>query len=378
MAIHSIHGADVRDKRVLIRFDGDVPIENNKIMDDYRLKAVLPTIQFCREQKASVVLMAHRGRPKNDKDKEFSLEILTDYFRSTFNEEVEFISSLINPVVHKPIALLENLRFHEGEEQNDHGFAHLLSRFGDIYCNDAFAVSHRAHASVDSIAGILPHYAGIRFIQEVKALNPLRAQAEEPYVVVLGGVKANDKSPIIRSLVDKVDGLIIGGLVAVTYWAAMGYNIGAHQVESEQVKIAQDCIKLMNERQVEFYIPTDFINQENQVKAIADITATDLMLDIGPATQACFAKVIDKANTVFWNGAMGKFEDTTYANGTLAIARAMADSEAEVRVASGGDTVSAIHQHNLSNAFTFISTGGGATLEFIAGEELPGIKALES
>jgi phosphoglycerate kinase len=372
----TLRDADLKDKRVLVRFDGDVPVQDGKIHDTYRLEAVLPTLRFCREQGASVVLLAHRGRPDGKPDPSLSNGLLADYFTQELGESVVFVPEVAPKTVPGPLVLLENLRFDPGEEKNDPRLAQTLARLGDVYCNDAFAVSHRAHASVVGLAKLLPHYAGFRLSEEINQLQPLLDGADIPYCVVLGGAKASDKSSVIAALVSHVDTILLGGLVAVTYLAAMGQSVGAHEVEQDQVKLAQSCIRAMHETNVQLMVPVDYINQDKQTKLITQFGPKDLMIDIGPQTVARFGEYLHKANTIFWNGAMGKSEDPAFAKGTIGVAQAIAYSGADARIASGGDTVGAIHEYNVAHAFTFISTGGGATLEFLAGKELPGIKAL--
>lgn len=366
-------------QRVLLRFDGDVPVSDEGVItDDYRLQAVLPSVTYCLEQGAKVVLLAHRGRPEGKEVPDLSSKVLVDYLSKALGKDVVFAPHFTDVLPDAPVVLWENLRFHKGEEENDENFARVLAKQGTIYCNDAFAVSHRAHASVVALAGLLPHVAGFQMIKEIEQLTPLRNNAEEPYALVLGGAKASDKSPIIADVIDRADTILIGGLVAVTYLAAMGNPVGGHTTKADEVTFAQECIRKMNEAQVTLCVPVDYINQEKEIKDITAFGPNDLMLDIGPKTWALYAQELDKANTIFWNGAMGKNEDPTYAQGTIEVGRAILKSGAEVRVGSGGDTVGAIRSHKLEQAFTFISTGGGATLEFIAGRDLPGIKALES
>jgi phosphoglycerate kinase len=221
-----------------------------------------------------------------------------------------------------------------------------------------------------------PHAAGISLLEEVEQLTPLRKEADTPYVVILGGAKAEDKSPILEDMIDRCSAIIIGGLVAVTYLAAMNHKTGAHTVDQKQIRLAQRCIRKAHEKKVTFHLPIDFVNQKREVKPITQLSETDLMLDIGPETLAAYDRVIHRANTIFWNGAMGKSEEIAFARGTIRLAHSIGISGADVRIASGGDTVGAIHEHKLHKAFTFLSTGGGATLEYVAGRDLPGLVAL--
>jgi phosphoglycerate kinase len=347
------------------------------IQDDFRLKAVLPTIRYCLDNGGRVVLLAHRGRPDGKNNAALSNEVLAPYFTRALGEKVLFYPEMPHFVVAHKIILLENLRFSKGEEQNSQSFARLFTQFGDVYVNDAFAVSHRAHASLDALPRLMPHAAGFNLLQEVRELLPLRNDPDAPYAVVMGGAKAEDKLPIVWDLMDSVDYFLFGGLLAITYLAAMGQPTGAHDIDSKEVDFARKCIRRMHEHGIELCVPSDYVNQDGQVRAMRSMAPHDLMLDIGPETTKQFAQMLHKANVVFWNGAMGKFEDARFAAGTVGVARAIQASGADVRIASGGDTSSAIHTHQLADAFTYISTGGGATLEFIAGRDLPGLTVLE-
>ncbi len=377
MTLASLDELTIKGKAVLLRFDGDVPVENGVIQDDFRLRAVLPTIRTCLERGGRLILITHRGRPDGKYQADLSTEILEPFFTRELGFQVVFCPEIPHYSVAHPVVLLENLRFSKGEEQNSKLFARAFNDISDVYVNDAFAVSHRAHASFDAIPRLLPHAAGLHLQEEVQQLSPLRGDPDAPYAVVLGGAKAEDKLPVVWDLLDSVDMFAFGGLLAVTYLAAMRQPIGAHAVNQKDVDFACKCIRYMQEHGIELSLPVDYINQDGKVRSIMGMPKDDLMLDIGPETEKRFAKLLDRANIIFWNGAMGKFEDPRFASGTLAVARAIQVSGADIRIASGGDTVSAIHQNKLENAFTFISTGGGATLEFIAGRDLPGVKVLE-
>lgn len=377
MTLAALDELNLKGKAVLLRFDGDVPVANGVIQDDYRLKAVLPTIQTCLARGARVILITHRGRPDGKPVADLSTEILEPYLTQSLGQKVVFCPELPSWSLAHPIVLLENLRFYKGEEQNSATFARGFDDISDVYVNDAFAVSHRAHASFDAIPRLLPRAAGLRLQEEVRQLTPLRNDPDAPYAVVMGGAKAEDKLPIVWDLLDSADTFIFGGLIAVTYLAAMQQPTGDHKVDPKEVDFARKCIRHMQEHKIELVLPVDYINQDGAVRPLMTMPSHDLMLDIGPESQKQFARALTRSNIIFWNGAMGKFEDTRFAGGTTAVARAIETSGAEMRIASGGDTVSAIHQHRLEDAFTFISTGGGATLEFIAGRDLPGIKILE-
>ncbi len=377
MKLKPLADAELKNKTVLIRFDGDVPEEHGKIADTYRLEGALPTIRLCLDHGANVVLLAHRGRPEK-RDPALSNRLLAPFFEQALKESVVFCDTLPHRKVDHPVVMLENLRYWPGEEANDAAFSHALAQLGDIYCNDAFADSHRVHASIVGVPKLLPHYAGDQLEKEVKALTPLLGECDSPYYAVLGGAKASDKSPIIADMIERVDGLFIGGLIAVTYLAAQGYSVGAHKIDAEEVKFAQRCLTEIQKHGVALYLPVDYMSQKKEIKPIAGFAKDNLMLDTGPQTNTLFSQALHKANTIFWNGAMGKFEDAAFAKGTHAVAQGIAMSGADVRILGGGDTTSAVHEMHMEHGFSFISTGGGATLDFVAGRELAGIKALEA
>lgn len=376
MRITSIERVPITDKRVLLRIDGDVPVDDHgRIRDDYRLQAAIPTIRWCLGQGASVVLVAHRGRPEGKKSDDLSNNVIARYYQHILERPVP-IFSIGQPLPKSDLAMLENIRFWPGEETNDHRFAQKIADYGDVFCNDAFAVSHRAHASLSAIARLLPHAAGFQLQEEIRQLMPLREHADAPFVAIMGGAKVSDKAPIIADLLDRVDAILIGGLISVPYLAAMGLGVGSHVTIDDEVKIVQGCLRQAHEDDVPVVVPVDFINQRREVKPITHFARDDVMLDVGPQTLALFDRYIHKADTIFWNGAMGKAEDPAFAEGTIGVGRLIGRSAADVKIASGGDTVGIIHDHHLSRDFTFISTGGGATLEFLAGRILPGIESL--
>lgn len=384
-------GESLRGKRVIIRFDGDVPIRRTqegkwKIDDTARLEASLPTINNCLERGAKLVLVCHMGRPEQARpighnlqhnDQELGTKILAPFFVEALNREVIFFDDVSRVPRHQPeVGLLENLRFWPGEEKNDPKFARLLAKWGDIYINDAMAVLHREHASVTGVPKLLPHEVGLHVQAELKQLDLLLHDIYRPYTVILGGAKASDKSPMIADLADRVDTILIGGLVAVTYMAAMGQNVGKHVCHADDITLAQMCLKKIQAKSVNFLVPVDIVTARCEVKRVTLWGKDDLMLDIGPHTRELFATAIRKSNTLFWNGSVGKFEDHSFAAGTLSVARAMAHADADTKIAAGGDTLGAIHQFKLEKGFTWLSTGGGATLEYIAGRKLPGLEVL--
>ncbi len=378
MQLPSIKAASLAGKTVLLRFDGDVPVDSGgTVQDGYRLEAIKETFHFCLDQGERIVLLAHRGRPTLPApEQELSNRILLKPLEELLGVSIAFAENVPPHSVPGAVTLVENLRFTHGEEANSPRLARSLAELGDIYCNDAFAVSHRTHASIVGLPALLPHYGGLHLLEEVRSLSLLLGEVDEPYGVVLGGAKASDKFPVLEQFVTKADLVIVGGLVALPYLAAMGYRVGAHKIANEDVKLACRHIRLIQEAGITFLTPVDFISAKHEAKPITQFAANDLMLDIGPKSISLYKQALDKANAVFWNGAMGKFEEPAFSRGTIEVARAIGTSGSGVRIASGGDTVSAIHDHKLAHNFTFISSGGGASLEFVAGRELPGLNAL--
>lgn len=380
--------AQLSSKRVLLRFDGDAPLRKMedgrwKMADTNRLEASLPTIKYGLAHGAKVVLLCHMGRPSKVRNKteaikngkNGSTKMLVAFFEARLGQKVAFFDDFRCPP-DTDVSLFENLRFWPGEEANDSTFAKQLASLGDIFVDDAMAVLHRDQASVTELPRLLPHYIGLHLEEELRFLDRLRGEVDRPYTVIVGGAKVSDKGPLLDDLAGRADRVLIGGLVAVTYLVAMGQPVGGHVVEAEDIRLAQHAIVRMHRHGTRFSVPEDFVTQDRAVKAVTAWGKNDRMLDIGPSTREQFVKIIDKSSTLFWNGAFGQFENPAFAAGTLTIARAIAYTDADVKIAAGGDTVSAIHQFKLANGFTFISTGGGATLEYIAGRQLPGLTAL--
>lgn len=388
----TIDRVDIKNKRVFIRADFNVPLdENGNITDDSRIRATLPTINYAIDEGAKVILASHLGRPKGKPDPKYSLAPVARRLNRLLNKEVKFLRDCIGPDVEHTImgmrtgdvVLLENLRFHPEEEKNDEGFAKALASYADVYVNDAFGTAHRAHAST---YGITKHIklsvAGFLMKKEIAYLQKTVANPVRPFVAILGGAKVSGKIGVIENLKDKVDKVIVGGAMAFTFIKAAGLETGNSLVEPEMIDTARRIEQAVRQRGVKFYLPVDFVVAENtndgaQAKIVTyqEIPKGWVGLDIGPATTRLFTEAIQDAKTIIWNGPMGMFEKDAYSRGTFAIARAVADAYATT-IVGGGDTDVAVHRAGVSDSITFISTGGGAALELLEGKELPGLAAL--
>lgn len=388
----TIEKVDIKGKRVFIRADFNVPIdENGNITDDTRIRSTLPTINYALDAGAKVILASHLGRPKGKPDAKYSLAPVAVRLNRLLNKDVKFAKDCIGPDVEhivqgmRPgdVLLLENLRFHAEEEKNDEGFSKALAAFTDIYVNDAFGTAHRAHAST---YGITRHVkvavAGFLMKKEIDYLQKAVANPVRPFVAILGGAKVSGKIGVIENLKDKVDKVIVGGAMAFTFIKAWGDEVGSSLVESDMLETAMRIRNSARDKGVKFYLPVDFVVAENmddgaQTKIVTsqEIPKGWVGLDIGPATTRLFTEAIQDAKTIIWNGPMGMFEKDAYSRGTFAIARAVADAYATT-IVGGGDTDVAVHKAGVSDSITFISTGGGASLELLEGKELPGLAAL--
>lgn len=396
--IRFIHELDLSEKTVFIRCDFNVPLDDEgQITDDTRIRAALPTITRALEAGAKVILASHLGRPKGQFNPKFSMLPVGDRLRELLGYEIIIPEDVMDAHVdtllegmnpEKQIMLLENLRFHPGEKKNDPAFAARLASFANVYVNDAFGTAHRAHAST---YGIVEHFdqktkakvGGYLIKRELEQLGNLLAKPERPFVAVMGGAKVSDKLGVMLSLVDRVQGVVIGGAMAYTFLKARGVEIGASRVEEELLDDAKAILKRAEKAGVEIHLPIDHII----VEAFDDekgLTTPDeaipegmMALDIGPKTRERYASVLAKARTVFWNGPMGVFERDAFAQGTFAVARAIAKSDAQ-SVIGGGDSASAVQKAGLKDQITHVSTGGGASLEFVEGRKLPGIEALRA
>lgn len=388
--IKRIADLDLRGRVTFIRVDFNVPLEDGKITDDTRIRAALPTIEAARKAGARVVLASHLGRPKGP-DKELSLEPIGARLAELIAAPVVFADDCVGDGVRKNIKdlregdvlLLENLRFHKGEEKNDEDFARALAEGIEVYVNDAFGAAHRAHAST---AGMVKHVrdkaAGELMIKEVEALTGLLDKPARPFVALLGGAKVSDKVAVLDNLVKKADAILIGGAMAYTFLAAQGAKTGNSRVEHDKVDVADGILKAAKSRGVAVLLPVDHVvaktfDEKAAATTVSEIPGDQMGLDIGPKTIELFRKKILEAKTIFWNGPMGVFEWDSFAAGTSAMAQAVADSKGQ-SVVGGGDSVAALNKSGLEAKITHVSTGGGASLELIEGKILPGVKALES
>lgn len=387
---------DVAGKRVLVRVDFNVPQKKDgsgKITDDARIVAALPTIQDLLSRGARVILMSHLGRPKGPEAK-FSLKPVAERLSELLNQEVAFLASdeVVDDAVKDgvmalsdgEVALLENTRFVTGETKNELAFAEKLASLADIYINDAFGTSHRAHASNVGVASLLPSGLGFLVQKEVEIMGQALEAPARPFVAILGGAKVSDKINVIDHLIEKVDTLLIGGGMAYTFLKAKGMEIGRSLLEEEKVELAQELMQKADARGVELLLPVDAViadaveaGQQVEIVSIDAIPKDKMGLDIGPETAKQFAEKIQHAQTVVWNGPMGVFEIPEFSQGTFAVAEAMAQSEGTT-IVGGGDSASAVEQAGFADQMTHVSTGGGASLEFLEGKVLPGIAAIEN
>ena len=389
---------DLRGKRVFVRVDFNVPLEGDgkggqRITDDARIRASLPTIRLVAECGAKVIIAAHLGRPKGKPDPAQSLAPTAHRLSELLGRPVALASDCVGPAAEAAVAklapgdvlLLENLRFHAEEEKNDPAFAAQLARLADVWVNDAFGAAHRAHASTAGMAPLVAERAsGFLMRDEMKHLGRLLAGADRPFVAILGGSKVSDKIGVVEQLLSRIDALLVGGAMAYTFLVAKGIAVGGSRIESDKVDLARETLAAAQARGVRVFLPTDHV-AARKPEAGSETTICGpgiadgwLGVDIGPATREAYAKEISAARTVLWNGPMGIFEIPAFAEGTLAVARALAAARQATTVVGGGDSVAAIGVAGVTERITHVSTGGGASLEFLEGRTLPGIAALES
>ena len=391
--MRGIKDLELAGKRVFMRVDFNVPIKNGTIGDDTRIRSSLPSIRHALERGANIILASHLGRPKGKANPEYSLRPIAARLSELLGRPVEFAEDSIGPAATAAIdrasrggkvVLLENLRFHAEEEKNDSAFAQQLAELADVYVNDAFGSAHRAHASTE---GIVHHVqeaaAGLLMAAEVEYLGRILERPDRPFVAVLGGAKVSDKLEVIQNLVPRVDALLIGGAMAYTFFKAQGVPVGRSLVEQDLLDAARDVVRQAQERKLRFELPVDHIvapkleaGAPSETLDVGDAAIGDRMgLDIGPKTIATYRGIIAGARTVTWNGPMGVFEIDAFANGTIEVARAVADVKGTT-VIGGGDSIAAVAKAGVTDRITHISTGGGASLEFLGGRKLPGVVAL--
>ena len=392
MVLNTIREADLSNKRVLIRVDFNVPLKEGKVTDATRIVAALPTIKYILSQPGtSLVVMSHFGRPKGKKNPDFSMIPVGKKFEELLGRPVKVASDVIGEDVRKEVEalkagevlLLENCRFYPDEEANNPEFAKELASFGDVYVNDAFGTAHRAHASTEGVAHYLPSYAGFLIEKEVKFMAPLLENPEKPFVAIIGGSKVSSKISVLESLVKTCDAIVIGGGMAYTFLKVQGHQIGKSLVEDDYLETARNFLAAAEKKGVKVILPVDHVcaaafaeDAEPVAVDAIDIPADLMGMDIGPKTTAAIVAELANAKSVVWNGPMGVFEFASFAKGTEAVAKALAASKATT-VVGGGDSVAAINKFGLADKISHVSTGGGASLEFLEGKVLPGIKALE-
>ncbi|NLC68641.1 MAG: phosphoglycerate kinase [Clostridiaceae bacterium] len=387
----TIEDIDVRGKKVLVRVDFNVPQDKEgNITDDKRIAAALPTIHYLVDNNAKVILVSHLGRPKSGFEEKYSMKPVARRLEELLGSKVILANDVIGEdakakarvLGEGEVMLLENVRFHKEEEKNDPAFAKELASMAEIYVNDAFGTAHRAHASTAGVADYLPAVCGYLIKKEIEIMGKAIVNPERPFVAILGGAKVSDKIGVIENLLDKVDALIIGGGMAYTFLKAQGYSIGQSICEDDKLELARNIMEKAREKGVEFHLPVDntvareFKNDTEYKCVLSDSLPDGWMgMDIGPSTIDKFTEVIKKAKTIVWNGPMGVFEFPNFAAGTREIAKALAESGA-ITIVGGGDSAAAVEQLGFADRITHISTGGGASLEFLEGKELPGIAVL--
>ncbi|MDA9618888.1 phosphoglycerate kinase [bacterium] len=383
---------NLNGKRILLRLDLNVPLDNGKIIDATRIDKILPTLKFLISQNTKIIILSHIGRPKGKIINELSLKPICEDLKNKLNQNVRLIKKKINEInsgdlfnnIDEKIIMLENIRFYYEEEKNDLEFAKQLSCLADIYVNDAFSCSHRAHSSIHAVTNFLPSYSGLQLDTEVNALKKITSEIKKPITCIIGGSKVSTKINIIKNLIPKFDNIIIVGGMANNIIQYMGNNIGKSLQEDSSDSIIKEIFLLSKTQSCKITYPQDVIVGKNlngtpQIKELNEVLSDEMILDIGPKTISMINNIIDESNTILWNGPAGYFENPKFANGSIAIAKKIIDNNKSSKifsVAGGGDTVSLLNSLNSINDFNFVSTAGGAFLEYLEGKELPGIKAL--
>ncbi|WP_246942568.1 phosphoglycerate kinase [Bacillus pinisoli] len=387
----TIRDVDLKGKRVFCRVDFNVPMRDGEVTDDTRIRAALPTIQYLTEQGAKVILASHLGRPKGQVVEELRLDAVATRLSELSGKTVVKVDEAygeeaelgISKLSEGDVLLLENVRFYPGEEKNDAELSKEFAKLADVYVNDAFGAAHRAHASTAGIAEHLPAVAGFLMEKELEVLGKALSNPDRPFTAIIGGAKVKDKIGVIDNLLDKVDNLIIGGGLAYTFVKAQGHDVGKSLLEEDKIDLALSFMTKAKEKGVNFYMPVDAIvaddfsnDAETKVVAIDSIPSDWEALDIGPETSEIYKKVVSESKLVMWNGPMGVFEMESFEKGTKAVAEALAEAIDAYTVIGGGDSAAAVEKFELADKMDHISTGGGASLEFIEGKELPGVVAL--
>ncbi len=386
---------DLRDldkKKILLRLDLNVPLKDSKITDTTRIDKILPTLKYLIEKNSKIIIISHIGRPKGEIDSRLSMLPVCEYLSVKLNKEVKLINKKIfdiNPSFFlenkdNKIFFLENIRFYEQEERNDEEFAKKLSSFGEIFVNDAFSCSHRKHASVDKITKFLPSYCGIQMNAEVNALKKVTSDIKKPIACIVGGSKISTKISLIKNLIPKFESIIIVGAMANNIIKYKGFNIGKSIIEKNCNKIVEEIFSLAKQNTCEIIFPKDVaigkkLDDKAKIKDLSDIQDDDIILDIGPKTTSIINSILENSKSVLWNGPAGYFENSNFATGSIEIVKKIVSLESKIySVAGGGDTIAVINKINALQKFDFVSTAGGAFLEYLEGKEIPGIRALKS
>ncbi|MFZ5652628.1 MAG: phosphoglycerate kinase [Bacillota bacterium] len=388
----SVRDIEVSGKRVLVRVDFNVPLDKNgNVTDDTRIRAALPTIRHLIEKRGRVVLASHLGRPKGAFNEKYSLKPVAQRLEDLLGQNVAVVEEAVGDIPRNAVnqlrdgelLMLENVRFYPEEEKNDERFARALAELADVFVNDAFGAAHRAHASTEGVARVIPGVAGLLMEKEIEMLGKALSSPDKPFVAIIGGAKVSDKIAVIANLLDKVDTLIIGGGMANTFLKAKGYDMGKSLLEGDKVDLARELMDKAQNAGVEFMLPVDLVisraadpEAERKTVKVEEVPGEWMALDIGPESSRLFSEAVKTASTVVWNGPMGVFEMKPFAGGTFSVARALAASRA-VTIVGGGDSAAAVEKAGVAGSITHISTGGGASLEFLEGKKLPGLAVLQ-